>query len=131
MRTQKVCLSIGVGLVILAIGFLALRSDVVDAPVAHQVEYQKYILQLNAYYTKRQELSDAWRAAQSEFDALIPEKDYDAFAEYVSRLTESDRSKLVSDMQRSNNKVEQAWKRLSEFRTTRPIAPVLPEFASE
>ncbi len=27
MRTEKVCLSIGVGRVILAIGFLALRSD--------------------------------------------------------------------------------------------------------
>ena len=103
----------------------------VDAPVEHQVAYQKYILELNAYYTKRQELSDAWRAAQSEFDALIPERDYDAFAEYVSRLTASERKTLVSDMQRFNNKVEQAWKRLSEFRTTRPIAPVLPEFASE
>ena len=131
MLPKKFYIPIALILVFLTIGFLAIRSDVVDAPVEHQVAYQKYILQLKAYYTKRQELSDAWRAAQSEFDALIPEKDYDAFAEYVSRLTESEGNTLVSDMRRFNNKVEQAWKRLSEFRTTRPIAPVLPEFASE
>ena len=102
-------------------------ANLLKAYDQHQVVYQKYIVDLKAYYTKRQELSDAWRTAQSEFDALIPEKDYNTFAEYVSRLTESERNTLVSDMQLSNNKVEQAWKRLSEFRSSRPVPPELPE----
>ena len=96
----------------------------------YQVEYQKYIVDLKAYYRKRQELSDAWQAAQSDFDALVPEEDPKAFAEYVSRLSESEGKILVSEMQRTNKNVEQAWKRLRDFRTTRPIPPELPEISN-
>lgn len=121
-------------LVAFPVGILLLQSNAPDEPEAEKlkpyVPYQarKYIADMKAYYTKRQELSDAWRTAKSEFDALLPEQDP---YEYLSGLTASERKTLGSQMQRANEKVEQAWKRLREFRTTRPVPPKELGFSNE